>query len=159
MVTDFNDVINMQNLWGRRFAALIIDIIILTLLMWILSAILYPLISAAGIFNFLNYWIILAALIIIVYFTYMEGKSGSTLGKRMLKLRVKALEGNLDYKKSFIRNLSKILWVPIILDLILGFALGDSNDRFLDKVSRTFVVMDTTEPPKTENFANEKPTE
>ncbi len=149
----------MQNLWGQRFVALMVDIIILTLLMWILSAIIYPLIAAVGIFTVLNYWGLLAALIIIVYFTYMEGKSGSTLGKRLLKLRVKALEGNLNYKKSFIRNISKILWVPIILDVILGFALGDSNDRFLDKVSRTFVVMDTVEPVKTENFVNKEPVE
>ena len=30
--------------------------------------------------------------------------------------------------------------------LLLGFLFGDSNDRFLDKVSGTYVVMDVEEP-------------
>jgi hypothetical protein len=51
----------------------------------------------------------------------------------------------MSYKKAFIRNLSKILWLPLILDVILGFLMGDSNDRFLDKVSETYVVMDVEE--------------
>jgi uncharacterized RDD family membrane protein YckC len=130
----------MENLWGRRFAALIVDIIILTLFMYILSSIVFLLFAGLGIFSVLNYWIFFAAIIIIVYFTYMEGKTSSTLGKRLLKLEVVAVKGNINYKKAFVRNLSKILYLPIIVDVILGFIFVDSNDRFLDKVSGTYVV-------------------
>lgn len=130
----------MEYYWGRRLGALIVDIIILTLFMWILSLIIFLLTAGVGVFSALNYWIFIAALIIIVYFTYMEGKTGSTLGKRLLNLKVEAKEGNLDNRKAFIRNLSKILYLPLIVDVILGYFFGDSNDRILDKISGTYVV-------------------
>lgn len=130
----------MEYYWGRRLGALIVDIIILTLFMWILSLLIFLITAGVGVFSALNYWIFIGALIIIVYFTYMEGKTGSTFGKRLLNLKVEAREGNLDYRKAFIRNLSKILYLPLIIDVILGFLFGDSNDRILDKVSGTYVV-------------------
>lgn len=130
----------MEYYWGRRLGALIVDIIILTLFMWILSLVIFLITAGVGVFSALNYWIFIGALIIIVYFTYMEGKTGSTFGKRLLNLKVEAREGSLDYRKAFIRNLSKILYLPLIIDVILGFLFGDSNDRILDKVSGTYVV-------------------
>jgi uncharacterized RDD family membrane protein YckC len=130
----------MENFWGRRTIALIVDIIILTLFMWILSAIVFVITAGVGIFSLLSYWIFIGAIIIIAYFTYMEGKTSTTLGKRMFNLQVVADNGEMDYRKAFIRNLSKILYLPLILDLILGFIFGKSNDRFLDKVSGTYVV-------------------
>lgn len=130
----------MENFWGRRFAALMVDIIILTLFMYIVSSIIFLLFAKLGSFSVLNYWILIGAIIIIVYFTYMEGKTSSTLGKRLLKLRVMAVQGDMNYKKAFIRSLSKILYLPLIVDVLLGFLFGDSNDRILDKASRTYVV-------------------
>ena len=132
----------MENFWGRRFAALLVDIVIVTLLLWIISSLIFLLMAGLGIFSVLNYWIFIGAILIIVYFTYMEGKTSSTLGKRLFKLKVKAKDGDMNYKTSFIRNLSKILWVPLIVDVILGFIFVDSNDRFLDQVSGTYVVND-----------------
>lgn len=130
---------NMEYFWGRRFVALIFDGIILTLVMWILSSMIYPLIVATSTFTVLNYWLVPTALLIITYFTYMEGKNGTTLGKSVMNLRVKAFNGEMTYKTAFIRNLSKILWVPLLLDLFLGYLFGDSNDRFLGQVSNTQV--------------------
>ncbi|MCE7698855.1 MAG: RDD family protein, partial [Methanobacterium paludis] len=91
----------MQNFWGRRFLALIIDAITITLVLWVISAVIYPLIAAANIFTVLNYWLVLAAFIIVGYFTYMEGKDGATLGKIMMKLKVNAADGDMNYKKAF----------------------------------------------------------
>lgn len=91
----------MQNFWSRRFAALIIDMVILTLLLWIVTAITYPLIAAANVFVVLNYWPLLAAFLIIGYFTYMEGKESVTLGKIVMKLRVNSVDGNMNYKRHF----------------------------------------------------------
>ncbi len=130
----------MENLWGRRFAALIVDIIILTLFMYVISAVIFLLFARVDIFSALNYWIFIAAIIIIVYFTVMEGRTNSTLGKNILKLQVMTFNGNMGYKKAFIRSLSKILYVPLIVDVLLGFIFGDSNDRILDKISGTYVV-------------------
>ena len=130
----------MENFWGRRFAALLIDIIILTLFMYVVSAIVFVLFAQVGIFSSLNYWIFIGAIIIIAYFTLMEGKTGSTFGKKLFKLNVKAFNGNVGYAKAFIRNLSKIYYFPLIVDVILGFIFGDSNDRILDQISGTYVT-------------------
>jgi uncharacterized RDD family membrane protein YckC len=130
----------MENFWGQRFKALLVDIIIITLILWIISSLVFLLMAGIGIFSVLNLWIFIGAILIIVYFTYMEGKTSSTLGKRLFKLKVKAKDGDMNYKKAFIRNLSKILWIPLIVDVILGFIFVDSNDRILDQVSGTYVV-------------------
>ncbi len=142
----------MENFWGRRFAALLVDIVIVTLLLWIISSLIFLLMAGLGIFSVLNYWIFIGAILIIVYFTYMEGKTSSTLGKRLFKLKVKAKDGDMNYKTAFIRNLSKILWVPLIVDVILGFIFVDSNDRILDKVSGTYVV--NVEETGLKNYTN-----
>ena len=130
----------MDNFWGQRFLALLVDIIILTLFMYVVSAIVFLLFAQLGIFSALNYWIIIGAIIIIVYFTFMEGMTSSTLGKKLFKLKVKAVNGNMGYIKAFIRNLSKIYYFPLVVDVILGFIFGDSNDRILDKISGTYVI-------------------
>jgi uncharacterized RDD family membrane protein YckC len=132
----------MENLWGRRFVALLVDIFILTLFMYIISALLFLIFSQIGIYSALNYWIFVAGIIIIVYFTLMEGRTHSTLGKRLLGLQVVAIDEKMGYTKAFIRSLSKIYYFPLILDIILGFIFGKSNDRILDKISGTYVALE-----------------
>ncbi|MBI5680644.1 MAG: RDD family protein [Methanobacterium sp.] len=135
----------MEKLWGKRFLALIVDAAVITLIIWVLSALIYPLIAFANIYGILNYWLILTAIIIMAYFTYFEGSSGQTLGKSLMKIKVVADEGKIDYRKAFIRNLSKILWVPLIVDVIAGFAAGNSKIRYLDKIAATNVVITAKE--------------
>lgn len=130
----------MENLLVRRFVALLIDSFILTLIIWITSALIYPLIAIMGTFYVLNYWFVLVVLIIIGYFTYFESKNGATVGKNILKIKVVADEGQMDYKKALIRNLSKILWIPLILDVLIGLIAGNSKLRYLDKIAGTDVV-------------------
>ena len=134
----------MENLWGKRFLALLIDILVLTLILWIFTALIYPLIAVANTFGVLNYWLIVAALIIIGYFTYFEGSFGRTPGKDVMKIKVTADNGNINHQKAFIRNLSKILWFPLIIDVILGYIAGNSKLRYLDKLAGTDVVMAET---------------
>ncbi len=130
----------MEKLWKERFFALVIDVFVITLVTWIIGALIYPLIALAGGFGIFNYWVILTIVLIIGYFTYLEGNYSTTLGKTILKIKVTSDEGELDYRKTFIRNLSKILWVPLILDVIVGYAYGDSKIRYLDKIAGTGVI-------------------
>jgi len=130
----------MIKLLFKRFAALLIDFLVITLIIWITGALIYPLIVILDIFYILNYWLVLVALITIGYFTYFEGKNGATAGKNILKIKVIADEGQMGYKKALIRNLSKILWIPLILDVLIGFAAGNSKLRYLDKIAGTDVV-------------------
>ena len=129
----------MQDLWGKRFAALIIDFLIVILVTWVFSAIIYPLIAAANIFGILNYWLILTAVIVMAYFTYFEGKLGTTPGKNVMKIEVVVDEGEMNYQKAFIRNLSKMLGIPLILDIIVDYVAGNSKLRYLDEVAGTDV--------------------
>ncbi len=131
----------MQNLWGKRFAALLIDFLIIMIIIWVFSAIVYPLIANVNIYEILNYWLIVTALFIIGYFTYFEGKYSTTPGKNVMKIEVIADDGEMDYQKALIRNLSKILWVPLIVDIIIGYAAGNSKLRYLDKVAGTDVKL------------------
>lgn len=132
----------MQEFWGRRLAALIVDAIFITLLMWVLTAIVYPILALNNLYSVLNYWLVLLGVLIILYFTVMEGKWSTTLGKGLLKLKVQAADGDMNYKKAFLRNISKFLWIPLVVDLIIGFARGKEGIRqkFMDQVARTTVI-------------------
>lgn len=133
----------MESLTKKRFWAFIIDFIVITALMWILSVVIYPLIIVTGYFTIFNYWIILLALLIICYFTYLEGHYKKTIGKSLVGIEVNAIDGNLTYKKTFIRNISKILWVPVLIDLLLGKLIKGSSLRILDKYAHTEVVFES----------------
>jgi len=135
----------MESIFIKRTLAFIIDALIITAIMWIISALVYPLIIVTGIFPIFNVWLILLAFIIIVYFSYMEKNKGATLGKDVMKLRVVSLEGELTYKKAVTRNLSKILWFPIIFDLIAGSLSTGNYLRYLDKVANTDVEVHAVE--------------
>ena len=133
----------MRNLWGKRFAALIIDFLIVILVTWIFIAIIYPLIAVANIFGILNYWLIVTALIVMGYFTYFEGKLGTTPGKNVMKIQVVVDNGKMNYQKAFIRNLSKILVILLIVDILVDYVVGNSKLRYLDEVAGTDVKLKT----------------
>jgi uncharacterized RDD family membrane protein YckC len=133
----------MESLTKKRFWAFIIDFIVITALMWILSVIIYPLIIVTGYFTLFNYWILLLALVIICYFTYLEGHYRKTIGKSLVGIEVNSIDGDLTYKQTFIRNLSKILWIPLIIDLLLGKLIKNGPIRILDRYAKTEVVFDS----------------
>jgi uncharacterized RDD family membrane protein YckC len=120
--------------------ALVIDAVIITLFSWILVALIYPVVALTNSFQVLGFWLLLLAFIIIVYFTYFEGKYDVTPGKNLMKLKVKSLNGDMSYRKAFIRNLSKILWLPLIVDLLVGFIFESPRKRYLDRLAKTEVV-------------------
>lgn len=130
----------MQNLYIKRLIALIIDAIAVTLVIWILSALIYPLIALTGLYGVLNYWFILAVILILGYFTYLESHYGQTLGKNIMKIKVMTDNSELTTKKAFIRNLSKTLWIPLVLDILIGYFNGKPKIRYLDKVAGTNVI-------------------
>jgi uncharacterized RDD family membrane protein YckC len=133
-----------SGLWGRRIVAFIIDFLIITLIIWVIFAILYLPIAFSGAYFTLNFSIIVAGILILLYFTYLEGRYGATIGKSLMKLKVEPLKGQMHSRQILIRNLSKFLYLPLILDLIVGFAVG-AGDRYLDKLTQTTVVFTDSE--------------
>lgn len=138
----------MEKILKKRFLALLIDAVVVTLLIWILSALLYPLIAIVGLYGILNFWLVFAAIIIVAYFTYLEANYGVTLGKNIMKIKVTADEGKITYNKALIRSLSKIWWFPLIIDVLAGYLSENSKVRYLDKVAGTDVISFMVEDKK-----------
>lgn len=131
----------MEEFWGGRLAALIVDAIFITLLMWVLTATIYPLIAWTNLYSVFNYWLILWGLLTVLYFMVMEGKWSTTLGKGLFKLKVQYREGEMDYKKALLRNISKFLWIPLVVDLAVGSSRSkDGKERYLDRLAGTRVI-------------------
>lgn len=123
--------------------ALLIDALLITLFLWVITAVVYPIIAWTNTFYILNLWPILLGIVILAYFTILEERWATTLGKGALELKVVAKDGNLNYNKAFLRNLSKFLWVPLVLDVIIGFLVSSRGNRqlYLDKLAGTDVIV------------------
>ena len=130
----------MPGLWSKRFMALIVDFLIITLLLWVIAAVSTPVLAVLNLLIFFSIWIPIAAIAIVAYFTYFEGKYRTTPGKNLMKLKVISTKGEMDYRKSLIRNLSKFLWLPLVADVIVGFAMKKPRKRYLDHLAKTDVV-------------------
>ena len=78
----------------------------------------------------------------VLYFLYAEVAWGGTLGKRIMGLRVQTVNGGkINYSQSFIRNISKIFWVFLLLDWLIGIATpGDRRQKYSDRMAGTVVV-------------------
>lgn len=132
----------MDNFTGR-FKALLIDGLIVTLLTWVINGILYVPLEFIGNPMLLAYYSYVVLIIVtMAYFTIFEGKSNRTIGKKIAKLYVSDEDGYMTYKQAFVRNISKIFWLPLIVDVILGKILRYPS-RFLDKIAGTDVYSES----------------
>ena len=131
---------NLQDNWIKRLIAAIVDGIIVGVVFWVIIFAL-----AFGMFfygwGFLGLGGLLFGVLWLLYFAFMEGTRGATIGKQLLHLRVVATSGNMDVSKGFIRNLSKIHWILLLIDIVVGLATqGDPRQRFLDRYANTIVL-------------------
>jgi len=127
----------MVELWRERLYAFIVDFLIVTALMYILTVLLYPAVLLLNLFSIYSYWLPLLAVITLLYFSYLE-YHGGTPGKRLQGLMVVSEEGDLQPWQVVLRNLSKVLWLPLAVDVLLGYLLG--HLRILDAIARTAVI-------------------
>ena len=81
-------------------------------------------------------------LIYVLYFAMAESIYRCTIGKGIVGLRVVAVdEGRPNLEGTFIRNISKIYWIFLILDVIGGFFTArDSHQKYSDRIVHTTVV-------------------
>ena len=135
---------NLQNHWIKRLIAYIIDSIIVGVATTILLIIaLFPIFIAnpASVFNLLSFPFVMG-LFYILYFTLADSVRGATIGKSLLGLKVVTKTGgNPSFEKAFIRNISKIHWVLLLLDLIGGLITStDLHQKYSDKMAGTTVA-------------------
>jgi len=140
----------LQNFWFKRLIAYIIDIVIVGIAVSFLAL----LIAIPYIIDFLHNgfrpeswapWSAFPALISVIsllYFAFLESSRGQTIGKSILGLKVitgKGEKPTLD--KAFLRSLSKLHWVLLLLDILFGLGTrGNPEQKFSDRYTDTFVT-------------------
>src|SRR5437879_10735109 len=126
---------SLQEHWIRRFFAALIDGLVV--------GVIYLLFALPLAFLGLVWYIVpfLFGVVWVVYSMLLEALFSATIGKRLLKLRVVAIDGNLDIMHCVIRNISKIYWLLFLLDVIIGgVTQGDPRQRLFDRLARTTVT-------------------
>lgn len=128
---------SLQQHWVKRVIAIVVDSIIVG----IATTILGLLINIAGFFNWLSFPFVMG-LIYVLYFTIAESTYGYTIGKRLVTLKVVMGSGQKpNFQSSFIRNISKIHFLLLILDTVGGFFLSkDPHQKYTDQIANTTVV-------------------
>jgi len=136
--------------WILRLIALIIDGVILAIIAFILSLLLFvPLLFAGALVGFwATWWNILglpfiAGILWILYSVILEISWGATIGKRIVSLQVQTVSGGkITFDKALIRNISKIFWLFLILDWLIGVATpgADRRQKYTDRIAGTTVV-------------------
>ncbi|RLI45378.1 hypothetical protein DRO69_05445 [Candidatus Bathyarchaeota archaeon] len=145
----------LQDHWIRRLVAFIIDSIIVGASTVIIAAVItLPFILIAVATGLPRYLFdpfsfpLFAGILSVFYFTFLETYYGWTFGKRIMNLKTAKLDGRkppLDM--SFIRNISKIYWVLVLIDTVIGLATpGDPHQKITDRIAGTIVVSTSASP-------------
>ena len=89
-----------------------------------------------SVYQYLPYF---SAIIILAYFVLCEKFFGASVGKAIMYLQVKSKNGaDISWPQAIVRNLTKIYWVPIVFDWLIGKFL--KTDRLLNNITRTVVI-------------------
>ena len=147
MATGSSSELDMNH-WLFRFLALIIDSIIIGIPVYIIWNFVFWSLFWSGAWWMLGYgsWLLLPLLLGIIevfYFVVLDVSWGATVGKRVLGLQVQMVDGGkVPFGKAFLRNISKIYWLFLLLDWIIGIATPgpDRRQKYTDRMAGTTVV-------------------
>lgn len=129
----------MATVFTRRVIAYVIDFLVVSAFMWILSFFFYGILGPKNVYQIYQVIPFLIPVLGLLYFVICEKFAGASIGKAIMKLEVKSKNGaNISWLQAIVRNLTKIYWVPIIFDWIIGRLL--KTDRILNNITRTVVV-------------------
>ncbi len=150
----------LQDNWFRRIVAIVIDAILVWVVFVIIGGIIF--------FAHLAAWSVVGrggvvapqmagfglislgfGLIFFLYFVGSEWLMGATVGKKLLSLRVASVPdgGKPSPLNALVRNISKLHWVLLLLDLLGGMVLeGDPRQKFSDRIANTVVYRPSADP-------------
>ncbi|HVP22719.1 MAG TPA: RDD family protein [Conexivisphaerales archaeon] len=141
-----------QSYWIERLVAFVIDWVVVTVAVgiiaglmaipWVLNGLVngntfnVGEIFGASAYSFLN------SIIVVLYFAFAESIYGTTLGKSVMGLKVETLDGRRPtLEQTFIRDITKINWVLLLLDVVFGLATStEYRQKFSDRYAKTLVV-------------------
>src|SRR5947199_136999 len=125
----------LQEHWIRRFIAFLFDAVVV-IVVGLFFAIPLSFLTWAWWFILL-FW----GTIWFVYSVLLETIFAGTIGKKILALRVVAIDRNLDIVHAVVRNLPKIFPLLVLIDGPVGAATkGDRGPRLFDRIARTTVT-------------------
>ncbi|HDR73817.1 MAG TPA: RDD family protein [Methanoculleus sp.] len=146
--------------WGTRFWAWLIDIIIVSIVVNVattLGGMLYQFppfhLIPGGLFPFdlgAN------SVVLFLYWTILEGHSGTSIGKMALNLRMTGRSGEkIGFDEAAVSSFGKAFLLP--LDCLIGWiAMPDTKLRLFNRLSNTIVIQTTYEPPAGVEYVKEK---
>jgi uncharacterized RDD family membrane protein YckC len=146
MTTTSNSVEQIDLMhWVLRLVAYFIDSIIILIPTAIIYFIALVAIISTGFFALFGIWLLLPlilGIIEVLYFIVLDVSWGATIGKRVLGLHVQMTNGGkVPFDKAFIRNISKIFWLFLVLDWLIGILTpGDKRQKYTDRWAGTTVV-------------------
>ena len=131
----------MATIFTRRVIAYIMDFLVVSAFMWIISFFLYSIMGPKNVYQVYQYLPWLIPILGFLYFVLCEKIFGASIGKAIMRLQVKSRNGaNISWLQALVRNLTKIYWIPIVFDWLFGRFLN--TDRILNNITRTTVVND-----------------
>ena len=144
VVGRFETDTDLQQHWIKRLIAFILDSIIVGVVAVLLFGIaMFPAFIAnpASSFDIIGFPFAMG-LLYILYFPVAETMYGATFGKSMMGLKVVTTAGTRpSLEKSFIRNISKIHQVLLLLDVIGGLITStELHQKYTDRLAGTTVV-------------------
>jgi uncharacterized RDD family membrane protein YckC len=136
--------------WIYRLIALIIDSIITGIIGGIIYTILLiPIILTGAIFGN-GPWLgstllfpFIYGIVLVIYSAFLETTwAGTTIGKRLLGMQVQTTSGGkITFDKAFLRNISKIYWIFLFIDWLLGILTpGNKRQKYTDRIAGTMVI-------------------
>lgn len=136
MVTGFDYLSKdkaLQTHWVKRFVAIFIDAILIWLPLYIILGIIG--------FGFL-FPSLLFGILLFLYSAMFEYVIGGTLGKILMHLKAVATTGKMSSSQAFMRNISKVFPLFLLLDWIIGMLVEttDPRQRWLDQFAKTSVI-------------------
>ena len=129
----------MPSIFTRRIIAYLIDFFVVSAIMWIFAFLLSFMIRPVDISSVYVYLPFIAPVLGFVYFIILEKAKGATVGKALMYLEVRSRNGaRINWPQSIVRNLTKIYWIPIIFDWLIGRFMN--TDRLFGNITRTVVI-------------------
>jgi len=126
----------LQEHWLRRFAAIVIDWLIIFIPMNLIG-----IVVGGSLVSFL--WFSLDSVFFFLYCTLFDYAIGGTVGKMLLGLKAVSVSGKMDVAQALMRNLSKIFALLLLIDWIVGMAIDtkDPRQKWTDSLVNTSVIL------------------
>jgi uncharacterized RDD family membrane protein YckC len=139
--------------WDTRFWAWLVDFILVSLVLNILSN---PFHFIKGLFSWDYFGYFLRSLGFLVYWAAMEGVYGQSIGKMVLNIKVTDRSGKpIRFPAAIIESFGKSFILPI--DCLIGwFGMPGKKLRLFNRISNTIVVKTDYREPEGIRYIREK---